>query len=259
MQSAVAVSSFQHESRKRHLLEPENAVTFQIVLIGSDGLVVASDRMESYATPGQLGESPAWQRAKTTKYFKSEDASVICFSAGGPLTRDIGRAIASRCRTTSGELAWEESLKSVADEVVRLGQLAPPDEIIVVRNDVLDTAWLVVKHENSLSTVGKVSEWRCTGDNSAARFLPWHLWTKAPVRELKWLAVLALSYASKENPSGVSGWQGQPGERRVRDGISGRSTRFTKSEQRCSTAEEHRRKNGSARNSACLQKPARSG
>src|SRR5258708_8658755 len=210
MQSAIANSSYEHKGEKHHQPAPEDAVTFQVVLIGSDGLVVASERMDNYGTPCSPGEGTAWQRSRTKKYFESEDGSVICFSAGGPSVRDIARSIALKCRTVDCEgkqlslLQWEDSLKNVADEVVRLGRLALPDEIIIVRRDVRDAAWLVVKHEESLTTVSQVSEWRCTGDNSAARFLPWHLWISTSVRELKCLAVLAIGYAHQENPSAVS-------------------------------------------------------
>jgi len=204
MQSAIAVSSYERKSEKHQWPAPEDVVTFQVVLIGSDGLVVASDRMESYATPGQPRESPAWQRSQVEKFFKSDDGSVICFSAGGPFVRDVARAIALKCRPTDSELEWEESLKRVSDGVARLGHSNLPDEIIVVRCDVRDAAWLVVKHESGPCGVTKLSSWRCTGDNSPARFLPWHLWSASPVRELTWLAVLTLAYSHKENPSGVS-------------------------------------------------------
>jgi hypothetical protein len=50
----------------------------------------------------------------------------------------------------------------------------------------------------------KITDRFCTGDNSVARFLPYHLWNPGlHTSELKKLAVLTLAYAAEDNPSAV--------------------------------------------------------
>jgi hypothetical protein len=203
MQSAIAQSSYEGKREKYHPPAPEDAVTFQVVLIGSDGLVVASDRRESNVGEAQPGVSPAVQRNTTEKYLKSDDGSVICFGAGGPFVRDVARAIVLECQPVNSMLQWEEDLKNVSEQIARERQLSRLYEFIVVRRDSCNAAWIVA-NEGGFSEVSKVLDRRCTGDNSTARFLPCHLWTQSSVRELKWLAVLTLAYAHLENPSGVS-------------------------------------------------------
>jgi hypothetical protein len=203
MQSAIANSSYERKSEKHRLPAPEDAMTFQVVLIGSDGLIVASDRRESNIGEAQPGVLPAVQRNTTEKYLKSDDGSVICFAAGGPFVRDVARAIALNCQPVNSMLQWEENLKNVSEQIARERQLSRLYEFIVVRRDSCNVAWIVA-NEGGFSEVSKVLDRRCTGDNSTARFLPCHLWTRATVRELKLLAVLTLAYAHRENPSGVS-------------------------------------------------------
>jgi hypothetical protein len=179
----------------------EEPVTFQVVLIGSDGLVIGSDRMQGYATldPPRMA---AVQRSPGFKFKKKDDERVICAFAGNPSASGTALQIVSNCDPTSPEPDWELSLKNAATKEGRKF-----DEAIVVRTDVFDTVWVVTKHSDVQSAqVMRIIDRFCAGDNSVARFLPFLLWRPGcPVSDLKALALLTLAYASQANPTGVGG------------------------------------------------------
>jgi hypothetical protein len=205
MQFAPAGSFLEHDPDKRQLLPLEDiqAMTFQVTLVGTDGLVVASDRMETYVTPGQKGRPHSNQRRLVDKFLKSDDGSVVCFYAGTGLAKDIARRIATKRVPPVSDLEWQHELQEIAEQKLGVPQ-GIPDEVIVVRRDNAKAAWLVATSGGVQSSVSPISSWLCTGDNSPARFLPMHLWRCASVWELKCLAALTLGYAAQENPSGVS-------------------------------------------------------
>ncbi len=206
MQSYLTDAIIDRQANKRCLPSAEDLerMTFQVVLLGSDGLVVASDRMVSYVTPGTPGVGHSVQRGLEGKFKKSDDGSLICFFAGGPDAQDIARRISTECLPTAPELQWESRLQRVAEDFPRPIQASLSDEILVVRRDTPSAVWLVVKSGDQRASVSKISDQRCLGDNSPARFLPGHLWSRTTIQELKTLAILTLSYAQQENPSAVS-------------------------------------------------------
>ena len=191
-------------------IRPEELVTFQIVLIGSDGLVVGSDRMQSYVTPDQqrIRSRLAVQRSEAFKFVpenERDNSQIVCAFAGGPYAKDMALQILSKCTPTCSDTDWDLGLRSAADNVPHYrGQRY--DEATVVRPDVLDASWVVTKLDNQPASVRKVTDHSCTGDICAARFLPLLLWRRSPVSELKALALLTLAYfAAEVNPASFRG------------------------------------------------------
>ncbi len=185
-------------------LDEEIILTFQVVLIGRDGLVVGSDRKMSFRspTPDVRGYSAgAWQFAPSTKFVKSTDESVICACAGGPQAKSIANSIVLSCAPVVNESAiqWEEWLRHTSDAVV---SNSVGDEVIVVRRNFPDHAIVLCREERTTGVL-RIETALCTGTSLTARFLTQHLWQLDTVDNLERLALLSLAYAVKERPSEV--------------------------------------------------------
>jgi hypothetical protein len=203
-----ALDSFATEQAS-WLTEEEQGVTFQIALVGSDGLVIGSDRLGKYA--------PTWgarlpQSVSQPKYFVSADNSVVCFAAGGLTSIDLALQISVECEqlpesVDATELDWRKAIDKIASTLPPLQVSSQiPDEILLTRTDVRDAFWLILRGpgSNTKTRVKKIRQCFCTGASTVAQFLPYHLWSnKRPVSELTKLAVLTLSYAAEEEPSSV--------------------------------------------------------
>ena len=170
-------------------------MTFQIVLIGKDGLVVASDRRVAVRSPG----SGDWQFIPGTKFCESD--SVVCAAAGGPQAQSIATAIINHCKPAScrSESEWVELLRTTAEGIPGNSR---GDEIIVARKDV-PTHVFHVSRDNQIVGVQKVDTRLCTGTSVTARFLSQHLWLPTTIEQLSRLALLAVAYATEEKPSEV--------------------------------------------------------
>jgi hypothetical protein len=181
----------------------DQQMTFQVAFIGSDGLIVGSDRLMSYVTPNPEEPNSAWQTTQTLKFVKSADGAIVCTYAGGQLAKNMAVGICGQHVPSGPEINWENVLYSVT----RYSR--PPqsvtDEIIAVRRDLTDAFW-VVRKDNAASYVQKITaDPLCVGVNSPARFLARYLYQRAPVGELKPLLLLTLAYASVGSPSVVGG------------------------------------------------------
>ena len=67
------------------IAEGELQMTFQVALIGSDGLIVGSDRRQVYSTPGTFENHGALQPGEICKFSKGPNEEIICAFAGGPI------------------------------------------------------------------------------------------------------------------------------------------------------------------------------
>jgi len=182
---------------------PEECVTFQVALIGSDGLVVGSDRKALHLT-GVAGENPIFQRTEQVKFKKHKSGSVVCFYAGGSdsakQASDISRAIAEE-----GADSWEAAAEKAAGRTHRVMGKDFLNEILILRNDAPDVIWLL-KSNPPDAALCEVTTHFCTGAYSDARFLVSRLWRPGlPVASLKKLALLALAYAAKDNSGNIGG------------------------------------------------------
>lgn len=183
-------------------MEAEQVVTFQIAMTGSDGLVIASDRLGRYGAGATIP-----QMFSQKKYFISPGRSLVCFAAGGPTASNLAREISVQCDDLgSNEAESHSALYRVAASTPGSDRPSSDDEVIVAQTNALDAVWLVLRRPGTVPfpTVLRQSS-VCTGNKTSALFLPRHLWRpERSVTELKKLALLTLSYASKEEPSFVA-------------------------------------------------------
>jgi hypothetical protein len=178
--------------------QDEEIATFQVVLIGNDGVVVGSDRRQISVRHAQYGARDAAlgvtaQSDSAFKFKKNPDESIICSYAGGPLASAMARSIASSCQPTRDETAWEVALVRAASEAVGIEQSESLDEVVVVRRNTPTTAWLVRRELTRTPQIEIVNEKRCIGANLYAGFLPARYWKPLPVQKLKQLALFCLS------------------------------------------------------------------
>jgi hypothetical protein len=185
-------------------VEEEFLMTFQVVLVGSDGLIIGSDRRILYRSqPDGHIDAGMIQPLAGSKFNKSPTGEVICASAGTPVSADVALAIAINCdpKAYTDDASWKSVVNQVAKETAEYSQQL--EEVIVVRRDVPTQAIVVSIQPSVYSTV--ISDFICTGISTPARFLPRHLWKRSPLNNLKTLALLTLAFAEREQPSGIGG------------------------------------------------------
>jgi hypothetical protein len=186
------------------------ALTLQVVLVGCDGLVMASDRLfeDRRYVPRAFASAPArlTQRTFGSKILFSDAGDVACGFAGGPQAREIARRIVSDCHPAGlTVIQWEDRIGE-AIQPIRGSGAHVMDEVFVLRADTPGSAvWVLV--QDSLPSFLVIEDTLCTGDILAsANFLPGHFRrSDMSISALTKLALLTLAYASKDNPSGVGG------------------------------------------------------
>jgi hypothetical protein len=190
----------------------EQPLTFQIALVGRDGLVIGSDQLGRYVPISAVGKPQFSQIAFQPKYCVSANQSLVCFAAGSAVTAiSLARQICVDCDPAlklkdAGESEWEHAVLQVATVTPSLmSHYQFATQILVARTDIPDAFWLVLIRPDAAPTVSKMKDqFFCTGTSTVAQFLPRHLWTvDRSVSELKKLTLLTLSYAAKEEPSSV--------------------------------------------------------
>jgi len=174
-------------------------MTMQVVLVGSNGLVVGSDRKLAYRT--QEGNSaPDYQFDVGDKFVRSRDGSIICFFAGGSHAKSIAEGAAARSYSGQAICEWHYDLRKAAEDV-RASSIG--DEVIVIRLGGEGTDVALINKIGYTATVSAINQHRCTGVNVKARFLVERFWRKAKVESLRRLALLVLGHAARERPTEV--------------------------------------------------------
>ena len=177
--------------------EEELEMTFQIALVGSDGLVVGSDRKMVYRTQERNG-APYSQPSASDKFTQSADASIVCFFAGGPQAKSIADLIVTECKPDQHLAAWHNDLRKTAE-------MLPADsygaEIIVIRAQRGDIA--LINKTGQIVGVSPVDGARCTGVTVKCRFFVEAFWEKTHVEGLRQLALIALQNAASERSESV--------------------------------------------------------
>lgn len=172
-------------------------MTFQVVIVGSDGLIVGSDRKMHTVLPSFRGDRSFTQFDEQTKFFTEEGRAVICACSGGLESQRLARQIVSSSDPNVSDLEWQSHLDSLARESRVIGF----HQLIVVRTSHFDHAFWLVMGERGYAS--RINTEQCVGVQSSACFLTGQLASKRPIQELKRLALLTMSYAADEFPTSV--------------------------------------------------------
>jgi hypothetical protein len=185
--------------------EEELRVTYQVGMVGCDGILFASDTRQIYViTPTEQNPYPPFQPSEVSKFLLSADRSLICAFAGSPLSREFAkRIVAATGSHSSSALDLERDFLDIS------AAIGPPmgsrDEIMVARASDPSRILLLSRWVQRNSATDQ-TRWITTGDNSGpCRFFLHHFYEKRPIAELQRLAALTLAYASMENPTGIGG------------------------------------------------------
>jgi hypothetical protein len=180
-------------------------MTFQVGLVGFDGLVVGSDRRVLFLSASSDSDGRplprSWQSLPGTKFIKSEDDSLICAAAGGPQSKSIANAIIGgwdKHRNMS-QVEWENAVRGLAEAV---NGNSVGDEIIVVRRSQPSHVSVITRTNRDVG-IQVVETTICTGVSTSARFLSSSLWKSTTIRNLRRLALLTLGFAAQERPGEV--------------------------------------------------------
>jgi hypothetical protein len=181
-----------------------NRMTFQVALVGTDGLIVGSDRRSIYYSPmGPEDVHSSIQPGENRKFVEAPDKSVVCAFAGSPFAVSLAKAIVYSARYTGAVNDFErgEALNAIAHSLDPLEGMLK-DEVLIIRRENLGSVTVMARKGHGSVTTADTTTWICTGNNSVpARFIPWHFWKRRPVYELGLLALLTLSYAAHEEKS----------------------------------------------------------
>jgi hypothetical protein len=177
--------------------DEEPGMTFQVALVGSDGVILGSDRrITNRAT--RVGDAvPFNQYEERTKFFKSDKESVIVSFVGGSEAQRIGREIVEKSDPALHDSGWESYLDGIAAKAQPRG----PDEVLVLRKARPNEIVRCVLG----SGASRIENHFCAGAIVPACFLTQHFYRKQPVALLENLAILTLKYGSEEAPTTVGG------------------------------------------------------
>ncbi len=189
----------------------DDLVTFQIAMVGHDGLVVGSDSVGVHSEMLPDGTNAISQTVHQRKFFQSESGSIICCAAGGAMSPVFAQALVKQhdpARVPGASLdRWVAAVEELAKGMA-MPYFYPVDRLLVVRRDIPDTFWVVTRRRldqhSQFASVMPIHEHFCIGNSLAAQFLPQHLWKRThAIADLKRLAELTLSYAAEEDPTHV--------------------------------------------------------
>jgi hypothetical protein len=176
-------------------------MTFQVVLLGSDGVLVGSDKLITSYTPS-LPEKPSPRQSQCgDKFFESPDGGLVVTSwAGGNYARTFAREVALETEHHAlGPLYWEDYL----DKKAKNSSCGGGNQALVIRRQpIISVMWVII---GQLGGASPVTDKICIGFPSSASFLTKHFWNRRPVDSLIPLALLVLDYAAEENPAAVGG------------------------------------------------------
>jgi hypothetical protein len=184
-------------------------MTFQVMIVGADGIALGSDRLaceySPYQRPDASRGSTVRQITEGTKILVSADKSIVCAHAGSNASREMAEAIAAdACESDLPETEWITLAKRLVNSISTTLPTVR-EEVLVIRRSVVLSAFKVVREYATTATIMTVKKYICAGDvSSSARFIPTHLWTEDMGTEaLRRLALLEVVAAHRENPSSV--------------------------------------------------------
>lgn len=173
-------------------------MTFQVALVGTDGLIIGSDRKTLTQAPYlPVADTPFAQFQEQCKFVFNEDESVICACSGDQEAQRVARQIVIELDSTLNPVRWLAALDSLTERP----NLQRRVQLIVVRKGYPNQAsWVVI---GASGYVSRIEERQCVGVNASACFLLNNFYKKCSVDDLKALALLTLDYGATEFPTGV--------------------------------------------------------
>jgi len=171
-------------------------MTFQVALVGEDGLVVGSDRKILYVrneVPSSVKDVQVNSGPKHT-----ENDEVVCFYAGGSQGFDIAQEIVNHASPERSSSERCENLRRITDD---FRSPARGEEILVVRKAQGDL--VLINRTDEGARTSPVHEHRCTGVATRSAILVQQFWKRLPVERLRRLALIVMEYAARERPQEV--------------------------------------------------------
>ena len=182
--------------------EQEKRMTFQVAAIGTDGIVLGSDRRQNIYS---LRDSDGWDAlipGEAEKLIYSPDREFVCGFAGGPTVEPLARSLVNQSREALSRESLFHTVQKLHHEIPPFGQAR--DTVLLANCRVPGAVQTIDRSTAALATVTPVTRWITTGSNAVpARFLMHHFWRKAPVRELVPLLLLTLYCACNEGEGSI--------------------------------------------------------
>jgi hypothetical protein len=175
--------------------DEELQMTYQIAMVGSDGVLLGSDRRMFNRGPSADPTSLYVQYDAQSKFIGSDH--VICACSGDQRSARIAREIVAECDPQLSDNAWQSAL----DKKAEMPELRGHAELLIVRKHRSDHAVWMVAGPNGYTA--RIGEKKCIGGNSSAYFLIQRFYKKSSIRLLRNLALLTLEYAHLEFPTSV--------------------------------------------------------
>src|SRR5271165_3048528 len=183
------------------------AMTFQIVLVGKDGIVLGSDRL--FAERGLRAllqkQRTTLQRTTGTKICTAADNAVVCSFAGGPYSETIARRIVTDCNPLGrSDIDWRNCLEVAAKNITDYEEHIV-DEVFVIRTDNRSVV-KIIRQQKDDPTFTPVTGHMFSGIETDAIIVPKLFWrADMECDELRTLAVVAVVLASQEAPHLIGG------------------------------------------------------
>jgi hypothetical protein len=187
------------EASLRENLDIEDSeMTFQVGLVGSDGLIVGSDRKVTHMPPNSTSGYAQFDNQR--KFETSTDEAIICAWSG---THSQGQRMAREIVGLDphlSDIAWVRTLDKLSQPTIHgVTQL-----IVVRKHRPGHIVW--INRGGSEGSAARVETHICAGKKLYASFLPGNfLEEKRTVDELRNLALLTLDYGASEAPTNVGG------------------------------------------------------
>lgn len=172
-------------------------MTFQVALVGTDGIVLAGDRLADTPVPGLQTQFDSGILIDDRKHL-----TVAC--GGEELSQAVGERILSGPEILEHEYPYapmERLARSVQEEVrARRGRFAEPrGQLIAVTQRRLDRVFYMTLGEQQCYLSVRDDHAVIGREQTAAKLVVEHFYRKAPVSELVFLAAHAVLCASRRN------------------------------------------------------------
>src|ERR1035437_95140 len=148
-------------------------MTFQVLFVGIDGIVLASDRLFRTRGLREMIQShrPSYQPTLGTKIYISDDGLTVCSFASGPYSETIARRIVTTCCPSGlSEPHWRNSLESTTKGITEYSEQLS-DELLVIRVDNM-TALKLIRQQNDDPTPTPVDSHMWSGLETDAILIP---------------------------------------------------------------------------------------